>query len=198
MTGPVEAAVERVLLGDTSEGRGDDLVRMVTYAENTIKGVRVIKKGTEAGKVRIRHGAVTSLNAYTMEDGYAYLPEEGAESLISTETEMKKDVTAPVKAGEVVGYYRIIVGDDVVNEIPLVIQEDVPEGWILSYFGISNQMTILIAIGAGALLFLLLIFLILRARAKRRRRKARQRKIQRMAEEEMRRERDREARNWKF
>ena len=102
-----------VLLGDTSEGRGDDVTRMITYAENTIKGVRVIKKGKEVGKVRIRQGAVTSLSAYTSEDGYAYLPEEGAKSLISTETEMKKDVTAPVKAGTVVGSFKILVGDDV-------------------------------------------------------------------------------------
>ncbi|MBQ1489742.1 MAG: D-alanyl-D-alanine carboxypeptidase [Eubacterium sp.] len=187
-----------VLLGDTKAGRQQDLEKLLAYAQDSVKGVRVIKEGKEVGKVRIRRGAVTKLKAYTAEEGYAYLPKEGAKSLISTSVSMKTDVTAPVKSGDVVGYFRISVGDDVVNEVPLVIHEDVEKGWILSYFGISNMMTILIGVIGAALILFLIWAAAARAKVKRKRRKARERQIQRLAQEQYRKERDRQERDWNF
>ena len=157
-----------------------------------------VQGGSVGRQVIQRRGAVTKLKAYTAEEGYAYLPKEGAKSLISTSVSMKTDVTAPVKSGDVVGYFRISVGDDVVNEVPLVIHEDVEKGWILSYFGISNMMTILIGVIGAALILFLIWAAAARAKVKRKRRKARERQIQRLAQEQYRKERDRQERDWNF
>ena len=187
-----------VLLGDTKEGRLNDLKSLISYAEDSIKGVRVIKEGKYCGKVRIRHGARTRLDAYTAETGYAYLPKEGADSLISTSTVMKTNIKAPVKKGTVVGYYKISVGDDVVNRIPLVVHESVEAGWFPSYIGISNRMSIVILAAAVCLLALLGYITAARARARRKRRIARERRIMRLAEEEWRREQGRRDRGWRI
>lgn len=187
-----------VLLGDTSKERKNDLKKLIAYAEQKVEGVRVIGAGKESGKVRINHGAKTRLEAYTSETGYAYLPKEGSKSLISTKTVMKSDVKAPVKKGTVVGYYKIYVSDDLVNEVPLVIKEDVETGWFPSYLGISNFATIIICIVLIILLGAFLFIMSLRMKYKRRMKKRRQQKIMRMAQEQARREAEHNGRDWRF
>lgn len=187
-----------VLLGDTMKQRKVDLKLLTEYAAKKVEGVRVVGAGKEIGKVRINHGAKTRLEAYTSETGYAYLPKEGSKSLIKTKTVMKSDVKAPVKKGDVVGYYKIYVSDDLVNEVPLVVKENVETGWFPSYLGISNFATIIICIILILILALLLIIMSLRIRHRRIMKKRRQLKIMRMAEEEMRREAEHNERDWRF
>ena len=187
-----------VILSDTRTERANDLRKLTKYAVSVVKGVRVIKEGKACGKVRIRQGAKTRLEAYNAETGYAYLPKEGAESLISTQTVMDTGIKAPVQKGDVVGTFRIYAGEEVVNEVPLVVHESVEKGWFPSYIGISNRVSLIILIVLVILFVLYSIVMFLRMKEKRRRRKIRQRKIMRMAEEEARKEAERQRRDWRF
>lgn len=187
-----------VVLDATKEERENDVKKITEYTSKKVEGVKVVGKDVEEGKVRIKQGAKTRLKTYTAEVGYAYLPKEASESLIGTKVAMFNDVTAPVKAGTVVGKYEIYVGEDLVNEIDLVIKEDVEKGWFPSYLGISNTATVMIA----AIIVLLLIARIWigieTTKRKRRKKLERQRKIQELAMQELEAERDRRERDWRF
>ena len=187
-----------VVLDASKEERENDVKKITEYTSKKVEGVKVIGKDVEEGKVRIKQGAKTRLKTYTAEVGYAYLPKEASKSLIGTKVVMFQDVTAPVKAGTVVGKYEIYVGEDLVNQVDLVIKEDVEKGWFPSYLGISNTATIIIA----ALLVILLVVRIWigMEAAKRKKQKmiARQRKVQELAMRELEAERDRRERDWRF
>lgn len=187
-----------VLLADTSKQRKVDLKKLIDYSTEKVEGVRVVKAGKEIGKVRIKHGVKTRLDAYTKEVGYAYLPKEGSKSLISTKTVMNSDVEAPVTRGTTVGYYKIYVGDELVNQVPLTVHENVATGWFPSYLGISNMATIIICLVAALILGFIIWVAAMRASYRRKKKKIRQRKIMRMAEEEARREAEHNRRDWRF
>lgn len=161
-------------------------------------GAKVVGKDSAQGKVRIKHGAKTRLEAYTAEVGYAYLPKEASESLITKQVVMRSDVEAPVKAGTVVGSLQIYVADELVNTVDLIIKEDVEAGWFTSYLGISNMAAVIIAAAAAVLLLLYIWICALRARARRRRKRQRQQRIMEIAMEEMRREQEHRERDWRF
>lgn len=187
-----------VVLGDTTAQRTKDVKKLIQYATAKVEGYKVIGGGKENGNVRIKHGAKTSVAAYTAETGYAYLPKEASPKLITTKTIMHSDVQAPVKAGTVVGTYQIYVADELVNEVDLVIKEDIEEGWFPSYLGISNFATIIICVIFALLVTLFLSISIAKARYRRRRKMMKKRRIMEIAMEEMRREQERKERDWRF
>lgn len=187
-----------VVLNDTKDEREKDVEKITEYAIKKIEGVKVVGKGKEQGKVRIKHGAKTRLETYAAEIGYAYLPKEASESLISTKIVMFNDVEAPVKSGQVVGTLEIYVAEDKVNEVDLIVKEDVETGWFPSYLGISNLATIVIGVALVILLILRMWIASVRAKAKRKKKLERQRKIREMAAAELEEERNRKERDWRF
>ncbi|TDP59586.1 D-alanyl-D-alanine carboxypeptidase family protein [Aminicella lysinilytica] len=187
-----------VILADTKTQRENDLKKLIDYSVKKVDGVRVVKAGKNEGKVRIKHGVKTRIDAYTSEDAYAYLPKEGSKSLISTKTVMDDDVKAPITRGTEVGTLKIYVGDDLVNQVPLVVNEDVATGWFPSYLGISNFASVIIGLVALAVMGFFIWVVAMRASYRRKKKKIRQRKIMRMAEEEARREAERNRRDWHF
>lgn len=187
-----------IVLGDTVKQRTKDVKKLIQYATAKVEGYKVIGSGKENGNVRIKHGAKTSVTAYTAETGYAYLPKEASTKLVTTKTVMRSDVEAPVKAGTVVGTYQIYVADELVNEVDLVITEDIEQGWFPSYLGISNFATIIICVVVVLLLTLFLSIAIAKARYKRRKKMLKKQRIMEIAMEEMRREQERKERDWRF
>lgn len=187
-----------VVLDATKEDRENDVNKITEYTTKKVEGVKVVGKDVEEGKVRIKQGAKTRLKTYTSEVGYAYLPKEASKSLIGTKVVMFNDVTAPVKKGDVVGKLEIYVGEDLVNQVDLVIKEDVEKGWFPSYVGISNTATIVIA----AILVILLVIRIWigmeAAKRKKMKKLERQRKIQELAMQQLEAERNRRERDWRF
>ncbi|MGF6375232.1 D-alanyl-D-alanine carboxypeptidase (penicillin-binding protein 5/6) [Clostridiales Family XIII bacterium PM5-7] len=187
-----------VIIGAVAKERSKDVDAVIQYAKDKIEGIPVIKKDAKVGKIRIKHGAKTRLQTYVAEAGYAYLPKEASKNLIATKTVYESDITAPVKAGTVVGTYQIYASDELVNEIDLIIKEDVDEGWFPSYLGISNLNTMIIC---GVILVLLVLFIwISAARAANRRKKRllRKQKAMEIAMEQMKREREHKERDWHF
>lgn len=185
-----------VILGDTEEGRTADAKALIKYSDDKIEGVLAVKGGENVGSVRVRRGAETKVDVFTARDGYAYIPSEGSRSLISTEIAINDEVKAPLKSGDEVGTYKIKVGNELVNEVPLIVKKDVEVGWPTSYLGISNRLALIIGIAAAVILSVLVILLIIRIIVKIRRRIARKRKAMEIARKEMEDEEDRRKRGW--
>lgn len=187
-----------VILGDTSEARNTDVQKLIDYAKKKVQGVCAVKKNKKVGKVHVNGGAKTSLDVFTSENGYAYLPKEGSKKLIKCKAEIDHSLAAPVKAGQVVGSYKIYVSGELVNTIPLVVQEGTETGWFPSKLGISNFASVVIGIILLIVCICAVGIAIARARARKRRRIARKRKIERLARRKMLEEQEKDERGWWF
>lgn len=127
-----------------------------------------------------------------------YVPKEGSDSLIRTQTIIYDKLEAPVKAGTKAGELQVYVADELTGTVDLVVKEDVKTGWFPSYLYISNGLTILIA----AVLLCLLYFVLRIRRIRRRKRllaeRRRKQKIREIALREYEIEEDRKRRNWTY
>ena len=177
-----------VVMGSTSKDRSADCDKMINYANKVVEGIKAVKKGDFAGKVRIRHGAVTTIDSFINEESLVYLPKQGSKNLITQEIEIRTDVEAPVKKGDSVGTCKIFVAGDQVDEVDVVAGESVEVGWFPSYVGISNKNTMIIMAVIGVILLLILLSMVHRLKKKRQQRIERRHKIREMAREEMLRE----------
>ena len=185
-----------VLMDSAKENAGREASSLFEYADTKVTKNTIVKKGKFVGNARVRGGAFTRVAAYTETKGFAYVPPEGSDSLIQTEVSMYDDLNAPLKKGDKVGEFRIYVADELKGTVDLIIKEDVPEGWYLSRFYISNTATIVL----GVLLFLLLVFLLRVGYVKRRRSKRREairrQKIRELARMQLEIDEDRKRREW--
>ena len=177
-----------VVLDDNSRGRTEDCEKMIEYANQMIDGIRVVKKGEKVGKVRVRHGEITTIDAYTADESTVYLPKQGSVELITTEAVISTDVEAPVKRGDPVGKYKIYIAGELADEVDLLAGETVDVGWFPSYVGISNRNTLIIVGVIGVILLLLLMRSINRIRSHAKNKRAHRQRVRELAEEEARKE----------
>lgn len=166
------------------------------YANTLVTRNVVIEEGKKVGHVRVRGGSRTRVAAYTEAKGFAYVPPEGSEDLVTTEAVLYDNIEAPLKGGDKVGEYRIYVADELKGTVNLIVRSSVPTGWLPSQIYISNFLTVVI----GVILLLILLF-ILRVQAVKRRRKRlraerRERRLRELALQQMEMDEDRRRRNW--
>lgn len=185
-----------ILMDSAKENTAREATSLFEYADAKVTKNTIVKKGKLAGHARVRGGAVTRVPAYTETKGFAYVPPEGSDSLIQTQVAMYDDLNAPLKKGDKVGEFRIFVADELKGTVDLIINEDVPTGWYLSRFYISNAGTV----AAGVILLLLLVFLLRVRHVKRRRIKRREavrrQKIRELARMQLEIDEDRKRREW--
>ena len=185
-----------VLMDSAKENAAREATSLFEYADLKVTKNSIVKKGKMLGHARVKGGAVTRVAAYTETKGFAYVPPEGSDSLIQTQVVMDDDLIAPLSKGDKVGEFRIYVADELKGTVDLIIKEDVPEGWYLSRFYISNTATIVI----GILLLILLVLLLRVWQVKRRRAKRRElirrQKIRELAIMQLEIDEDRKRREW--
>ena len=185
-----------VLMDSAKENAGREAASLFDYADLKVTKNTIVKKGKLAGHARVRGGAVTKVPAYTETKGFAYVPPEGSDSLIQTQVSMYDNLNAPLKKGDKVGEFRILVADELKGTVDLIIKEDVPVGWFPSRYYISNTATIVI----GSVLALLLLFLLrvgyVRLRRAKRREAIRRHRIRELAIKQLEIDEDRKRRDW--
>lgn len=187
-----------VIFGTTAKDKDAQQKQLLDYSYGKVARHAVRKAGAKVGKIKIRHGASTRVPVYTKSKAYAYVPKEGSDSLIRTQTIIYDKLEAPVKAGTKAGELQVYVADELTGTVDLVVKEDVKTGWFPSYLYISNGLTILIA----AVLLCLLYFVLRIRRIRRRKRllaeRRRKQKIREIALREYEIEEDRKRRNWTY
>ena len=164
-----------------------DTASLITYGKKKVRGLSVIGKDQCAGKVRIKHGAKTGIKVYATAEGRAYLPKEASKSLVGKRLKTD-DIEAPVKKGDIVGNCEILVADEVVNVVPVYAGETVKEGWLPSYLGISNRVTVIICFIIAVFVSLIIVRCINRIRYRRKKKKLRAARAKRLAREQLREE----------
>lgn len=185
-----------VLFGDTDEGRTSDVKALLQYSSDKIEGVLAVKADKKVGSVRVKRGAITKVEVFAEYDGYAYIPEEGSKSLITTETVLDDNVRAPLTKGDQVGSFKIKVGGELVNEVPLIVKENVEVGWPTSYLGISNDNAMILGIVLAVMAVIFMIVMIARLIHGIRKRREHKRMIMEIARKEMEEEEERQKRGW--
>lgn len=169
---------------------------LLEYGDTKVTKNTIIKKNKLCGYARVRNGATTRVAAYTETKGFAYVPPEGSDALIQTQTFMFNDIEAPLKKGDKVGEFRIYVADELKGTVDLIIKHDVPVGWYLSKYYISNKATVILCVLSGLLLIFLLRVGHVKRRRARRREALRRAKIRELARMQMEMDADRIRRDW--
>ncbi len=174
-----------VALGGELDRRGSDCDQLIEYAVAKVEGLKVVEPGQTVASVKVKRGAVTRVEAVTDGESFIYLPKQASKELIQLVAVLSEDITAPVKAGDLVGTYEVYLADEMIDQVPLIAAADVEEGWILSYFGISNRNTIIIGLVLLGILALIILRALNIARLKRKQKREHQAKVRELAAEEL-------------
>lgn len=163
-----------VLLGDTEDGRPEDVRRLMSFSHDVTPGYIVPARGESVTTVRVRHGERTKTEVAA--DGYTYVYPAG-NNLEEVRTEIKADkLEAPVKKGDEAGELLVYVDDELIEKHKLIATEDIETGWLPSYLYISNKATLNALKVIGVFIMLLvavsLIGRTLHSKKKRKKRRA--------------------------
>ena len=88
-----------------------------------------LKKGQDIGKVKVEKGTQDYITAVT-QDRVGVIIEKGNVEGLDTKIEMLPNITAPVKAGEMIGRVTIIKNEEILDEFQLISKENVEAGSI--------------------------------------------------------------------
>ena len=185
-----------VLMDSEADKAAGEAKSLLEYGFSKVTRNKIVKKNKLCGYARVKNGASTRVPAYTETNGFAYVPPEGSDALIQTQTVMFSDIEAPLKKGDKVGEFRIYVADELKGTVDLIIKQNVARGWWPSQYYISNKAAVIL----GVILALLLLFLLRVLHVKRRRAKRREAlrraKIRELARMQMEMDADRIRRDW--
>ena len=187
-----------VVMGSTIEGRYTDIKTLMDYGKANVSKYTAFEQGDSFGKVKLKGGAVNTVEAVAADDGYINLPEGVSASLVTTECVYTDNLKAPVQEGQRIGVVQIYIAGELKKTVDLLAAENIEEGWFLSDFGISNFQTILIGVFLGIILIAFIAIMSLRIKNKRKLARIRKRKLEEEARKQLEREEDRKRRDWRF
>jgi serine-type D-Ala-D-Ala carboxypeptidase (penicillin-binding protein 5/6) len=128
----VVAAVKRgsvelmaTVMGASSEGsRAQQASKLLDWGFAHYKTTKLTKAGEHLGRVRVSDYMERTVAAQTAESTSAAVFDLAGS--VQRRIELRKDVPAPVKAGDTVGTLTLYQGDTVLAQVPLVAAADVP------------------------------------------------------------------------
>ncbi len=122
-----------VMNASTSEGRSEDTVNMLNYGFNTYKLFLIKEKDVSLGKVEITNGKEEMIDVYLKNDATDLQKITDSNKTYEFKI-MIDEITAPFKAGDVVGKAQIIDNEDsIVDEVDIIVKEDVNKANFLDY-----------------------------------------------------------------
>ncbi len=182
-----------VAMKSSNFGRYADSIKLLDWAFDNYRTLRVMDKGADLGIVKVKKGEFNKVSVNCGETLLATIPSEASDAIITTEVVLDESVTAPVAEGQKLGSVLMFESGNQIGSYDVVATEAIAEGGFLSNFGIEDATArrighILLAILIFLFLCLVAYVLIMRrqTRIKRERRAA---KIRARQEEELRRRR---------
>jgi D-alanyl-D-alanine carboxypeptidase (penicillin-binding protein 5/6) len=166
-----------VVLKSSDLGRFADSIALCEWGFENYKTVRVLDKSYNIGDVRVKRGSVNKVEAILAEDVAATVPIEASEAVLTTEIKLNKTNRAPIEKGQVVGELILLESGNPIASFSAVAAEDVPEGGILSLFGVPDATAQLLGkivlITIAGLFFLLAVYIIYKRRQIKKRKQER-------------------------
>ena len=129
-----------VVLGcENSQTRFNEARSMLEYGFANYQRVTVARKGENLGEqLKVNHGSAESVDLL-LGSGLSMLLRNGQASQLKLELVLPDSVDAPVEAGQVVGFARVLLGETAVAKLNVVAASDAPlPGFIEGFFRIIN------------------------------------------------------------
>ena len=121
-----------IVIGAASaEARATESSKLLNYALQGFDTPKMYQAGQVVSKVRVYKGAVSEADVGFQQDAYVTLP-HGQGDKVKTVLETMQPVVAPVQAGQKIGTLKLMDGDKVLAEQPVVALKDVGEA---GFFG---------------------------------------------------------------
>ena len=191
-----------VVLNSGELERFSDSIQLLDWSFDNYRNLKAVQKGEPVGTVRVKGGSQLKPEVAGEEDSILLLPNDAADSVVSTQVHLDEGLVAPLSAGAVVGQIQVLEGDRVSKTVNAVLLEDVPEGTFLTAIGIPDSVgKPLIKIGIGLIALLVVgavALLLVRMNVKRKKQRLLQEKAREIAARRLAEERDKENRNWRF
>lgn len=175
-----------VVLKSSTMGRFSDSIALLDWGFANFRTQQVMEKGRDMGIGNVKKGSVKTVGLTSVDDVIMTLPASASSNLIQIESDIPDPIPAPITKGQQVGTYTIYEGGLEVGTYPILATEDVPEGGILSIFGIedavAHKIFLITGISLGSIIFLGFAFvMIMHYRAVQRRKKKAAAKAARLA-----------------
>ena len=121
-----------IVIGAASaEARATESSKLLNYALQGFDTPKMYQAGQVVSKVRVYKGAVSEADVGFQQDAYVTLP-HGQGERVKTVLETMQPVVAPVQAGQKLGTLKLMDGDKVLAEQPVVALKNVEEA---GFFG---------------------------------------------------------------
>lgn len=129
-----------VVLGcENSQTRFNEARSMLEYGFATYQRTTIARKGDALGEqFKVNRGSAESVDLL-LGSGLSMLLRNGQASQLKMELVIPESIDAPVEAGQVVGFVRVLLGETVVAKLNVVAASAVPlPGFIEGFFRIIN------------------------------------------------------------
>ncbi len=129
-----------VVLGcENSQTRFNEARNMLEYGFATYQRATIARKGDALGEqLKVNRGSAESVDLL-LGSGLSMLLRNGQASQLKMELVIPESIDAPVEAGQVVGFVRVLLGETVVAKLNVVAASAVPlPGFIEGFFRIIN------------------------------------------------------------
>ncbi len=129
-----------VVLGcENSQTRFNEARNMLEYGFATYQRTTIARKGDALGEqLKVNRGSAESVDLL-LGSGLSMLLRNGQASQLKMELVIPESIDAPVEAGQVVGFVRVLLGETVVAKLNVVAASAVPlPGFIEGFFRIIN------------------------------------------------------------
>lgn len=129
-----------VVLGcENSQTRFNEARNMLEYGFATYQRTTIARKGDALGEqLKVNRGSAESVDLL-LGSGLSMLLRNGQASQLKMELVIPESIDAPVDAGQVVGFVRVLLGETVVAKLNVVAASAVPlPGFIEGFFRLIN------------------------------------------------------------
>lgn len=191
-----------VVLNSGELERFSDSIALLEWSSDNYRSHQTVVKGKSVGKVKIKEGSILKAPMVGERDYFLLMPNDAADSVVSTKVIMDKGLSAPISKGAIVGKIEVYEGDRLVDTVNGVLKEDIPKGTFLAKVGIPDKIgkpiIIILIVILSLLVLLALAIIIMRIVVKKQKAKRRREKALEIAQKRIAEEKDKEKRNWRY
>ena len=117
----------------SAEERSSDTSTLLSYGFNSFKSNIIYSKEKSLGTIMVEKGKVKEIEVYLKEDATEILSVTEKPTNYSFNIKVDK-ITAPIKAGTIVGTAEIIDSNgNIIDEVEIIVKEDIEKAGFLDY-----------------------------------------------------------------
>ena len=121
-----------IMGGKSSKGREEQARKLLTWGQSNFDTVQLFHAGKKIGSENVWYGNPHKVEVGTTQDIYLSLPRSEVANVMAKYVIDRKDLTAPLKAGEQIGEIQVLDKDKQLASYPLYALQTVEEAGILT------------------------------------------------------------------